>query len=318
MISKNIWINYEAFLRLEKSLSDNTLKAYLNDLRDFESFIDSRNLKYNEVVLSDLQDFVELLATKESKNKSKNNKRDEISDRSRARIISGVKSFYNYCDTDGLIKDNPTELLQQPKLPEYLPDVLSVNEVEAIIRAIDLSEVDKYSGLAVGIRNRAIIEILYGSGLRVSELTEIKLSQMMLDEQFMKIIGKGNKERLVPLSNPAIVAIKQWILEREKLPIQPKKDDYLFLNRRGNPITRHMIFQIIKDLAYKAEITKNIGPHTFRHSFATHLIEGGANLRSIQQLLGHSSIVTTQIYTHIGMHTMRDEILRYHPRNQQK
>lgn len=309
MISKNIWINYEAFLRLEKSLSENTVKAYLSDLREFEKFLDSCNLKYNEVRLSDLQEFIQSIIEVRS---------DEISDRSRARIISGVKAFYNYCDIDGLIKNNPTELLQQPKLPEYLPEVLSIEEVEAIIGAIDLSEVDKYSGLAVGIRNRAIIEILYGSGLRVSELIDIKLSQMILDEEFTKIVGKGNKERLVPLSKPAIRAIKQWKLEREKLPIQPKKEDYLFLNRRGNPMTRQMIFQITKDLTTKAEIKKSVGPHTFRHSFATHLIEGGANLRTIQQLLGHSSIVTTQIYTHIGMHTMRDEIMKYHPRNRQK
>ena len=275
----------------------------MRDLAAFEVFMEDLGLEYNTVKLEDLQRFIESLAVL------------GISERSRARIISGIRAFYRYCDIDGILKNNPTELLDQPKLPIYIPDVLSVEEVKRIIESVDLSEVDKYSGLAVGLRNRAIMEMLYGSGLRVSELLGIRLSQLAMGEDFCKILGKGNKERLVPISTEAKKAIGYWIVEREKLPIKYRQDDVLFLNRRGAKMTRQMIFQIIKTSVEKAGITKIVSPHTFRHSFATHLLEGGANLRVIQQLLGHSSIVTTEIYTHIDMRMMREEILKFHPRN---
>lgn len=302
-IPKSVINSYKVFLRLERAMSPNTEEAYLRDLRAFENYLVERSIDYKTAQLADFKLFIEQL--------------DEIgiSPRSRARMVSGIKSFYRFCIIDRILQHDPTELLEQPKLPLYLPDVLSVEEVERIIKAIDLSEIDRYSKLNIGHRNLAIVEVLYGSGVRVSELINIKLSGINLNERFMRIVGKGNKERLVPISEAAARALEHWFIIRNVLKIRPKQEDYLFLNRRGTRMSREMVFRIIKQLTDKAEIDKCVSPHTFRHSFATHLLEHGANLRAIQQLLGHSSITTTEIYTHTGINYLRDEIMAFHPRN---
>ena len=287
---------YKAYLKLEKGLSQNTIDAYLRDLKTLEEYFSSINLNYKTAQISDLQNFIIQLTDL------------GISERSRARIVSGIKSFYKFSEIESLVAANTAELLEQPKLPLYLPDVLSIEEIEKILDSIDLSKPE-------GHRNKAIIEVLYGSGLRVSELTNVKISDINFDDNFMRITGKGGKERLVPLSDASVKAIKFWKQDRNLLKIKPKQEDFLFLNRRGNQLTRVMIFIIIKDLVKIADINKQVSPHTFRHSFATHLLEGGANLRIIQQLLGHSSITTTEIYTHIGINYLREEVMKFHPRN---
>jgi integrase/recombinase XerD len=223
-------------------------------------------------------------------------------------MVSGIKQFFKFCLLDKLLESNPAELLEQPKLPKYLPDVLSIEEIDRMIAAVDLSKRE-------GHRNAAMLETLYGSGVRVSELVNIKLSEVYFDEKYVKITGKGNKQRLVPLSEHTIKATGFWLKDRNLMQIKPKQEDFLFLNRRGSQLTRAMIFEIVKSTAKLAGIDKTISPHTFRHSFATHLLEGGANLRAIQQLLGHSSITTTEIYTHIGIKFLKEEILKCHPRN---
>jgi integrase/recombinase XerD len=231
-----------------------------------------------------------------------------IAVRSQARIVSSIKSFYHYLIYDESIEEDPTELLEMPKIGVHLPEVLSVEEINDIVSCIDLSKKE-------GQRNRAIIETLYGSGLRVSELVNAKLSNLFLSDEYMRIEGKGKKERLVPLSKEGIKQIKLWLMDRSQLEIKKGAEDYLFLNRRGTPLTRVMIFTIVKNLASDAGIVKRISPHTFRHSFATHLLEGGANLRDIQQLLGHESILTTEIYTHINVKYLQETIMKCHPRN---
>jgi len=231
-----------------------------------------------------------------------------IQPRSQARIISGIRSFYRFLLIDNQIDNDPTELLESPKLPAQIPEVLSVKEIDAIINAIDLSHPQ-------GQRNAAIIETLYGSGLRVSELVNLKLSNIYFKEKYMKVEGKGSKERLVPLSEAALRAIELWRRDRNLLDVKKEAEDFLFVNRYGRQLTRVMIFTIVKQLAKAANIQKEISPHTFRHSFATHLLEGGANLRAIQQLLGHESILTTEVYTHINMKFLRQEIMQKHPRN---
>jgi len=299
-IPNSVTQRYFAFLKLEKSLLENTFKAYKHDLKILDDFLPKHLIHYNEVTIDHLRtllkDIADLCAT-------------DICVRSQARVISGIKSFYKFCVIDKLLDNSPAELLEQPKLPLYLPEVLSVEEIEKIIAAIDLSQ-------PMGHRNVAIIETLYGSGLRVSELVNIKLSNIYFDEKYMIISGKGGKQRLVPLSDNTIEQINFWLSDRNLITIKPKHEDFLFINRRGAQISRSMIFKIIKQLAKDAGVRKKISPHTFRHSFATHLLEGGANLRAIQQLLGHSSIITTEIYTHISMEFLREEIISYHPRNQ--
>ncbi len=302
-IAKSVVDSYKVYLRFQRAMSDNTVESYMRDLRTVEKYFDTNAIDYKSATLSNLQCFIADLAD------------IGICPRSRARIISGIKSFYKFCISEKIIDIDPTELLEQPKLPSYLPDVLSVEEVERIIAAIDLSETDKYSNLNIGHRNLAIVEMLYGSGIRVSELVNIKISNINFEENFMKILGKGKKERLVPISESAIRALAHWLTVRNTLQIKPKQEDFLFLNRRGSHITREMVFIIIKRLTDKAGIDKSVSPHTFRHSFATHLLEHGANLRAIQQLLGHSSITTTEIYTHTGINYLRDEIMAFHPRN---
>lgn len=290
---------YHSFLLLEKSLSSNTIEAYESDLQRYLDFVSDNKLDYLKVQYDDLRKFVAALSDL------------GISDRSQARIISGIKSFYKFLVYNETIEDDPTELLEMPKIGSYLPQVLSVDEIDSMEDCIDMSKKE-------GHRNRAIIETLYGSGLRVSELVNIQLSNIYFDEEYMKVTGKGDKERLVPLSKESVKQIKDWLIYRNELEIKKGYEDFLFLNRRGAPLTRVMIFTIIKDLASKAGIEKNISPHTFRHTFATHLLEGGANLRDIQQLLGHESILTTEIYTHLNSDYLRESIMKFHPRNQQE
>lgn len=290
---------YHSFLLLEKSLSSNTIEAYESDLQRYLDFVSDNKLDYLKVQYEDLRKFVATLSD------------IGISDRSQARIISGVKSFYKFLVYNETIEDDPTELLEMPKIGSYLPQVLSIDEIDSMEDCIDMSKKE-------GHRNRAIIETLYGSGLRVSELVNIQLSNIYFDEEYMKVTGKGDKERLVPLSKESVKQIRDWLIYRNELEIKKGYEDFLFLNRRGAPLTRVMIFTIIKDLASKAGIEKNISPHTFRHTFATHLLEGGANLRDIQQLLGHESILTTEIYTHLNSDYLRESIMKFHPRNQQE
>lgn len=287
---------YHSFLMLEKSLSKNTIEAYERDLEKLLVYLDDAKISYKEAKLEHLRDFIVDLSDL------------GISPRSQARIISGIKSFYRFLQYDEHLEEDPTELLEMPKTGRHLPEVLSLEEINTIISIIDLSKPE-------GQRNRAIIETLYGSGLRVSELIHLKISNMYVDEGFMKVEGKGSKQRLVPLSHESLKQIKSWMIHRNTLAIKKGHEDFLFLNRRGTKLTRVMIFMITKDLAEQAGIKKNISPHTFRHSFATHLLEGGANLRAIQQMLGHESILTTEIYTHMDVEFLRDTILRFHPSN---
>lgn len=297
MIPKDVCDDYHGFLKLEKSLSQNTLLAYESDLLKLSQFFDDNGVNYISASLNDLRSFVATLSDV------------GISVRSQARVVSSVKSFYRFLIYTDRLEDDPSELLELPKLALHLPEVLSVQEINDIVNSIDLSK-------KTGHRNRAIIETLYGSGLRVSELCDLRISNLRLEEQFMKVFGKGGKERLVPLSSESIKQIRFWLQDRAvKYCPQPKCEDYLFLNPSGRNLSRIRIFQIIKDLCRDAGIQKTISPHTFRHSFATHLLEGGANLRDIQQLLGHASIRTTEIYTHIDGAYLRDTILRFHPRN---
>ncbi|HQO48165.1 MAG TPA: site-specific tyrosine recombinase, partial [Paludibacteraceae bacterium] len=271
---------YKAYLLLEKSLSPNTIEAYLKDVNMLLVYLNEAHISPKEATIEHLRDFIIELADL------------GIQPRSQARIISGIRSFYRFLLIDNQIDNDPTELLESPKLPAQIPEVLSVKEIDAIINAIDLSHPQ-------GQRNAAIIETLYGSGLRVSELVNLKLSNIYFKEKYMKVEGKGSKERLVPLSEAALRAIELWRRDRNLLDVKKEAEDFLFVNRYGRQLTRVMIFTIVKQLAKAANIQKEISPHTFRHSFATHLLEGGANLRAIQQLLGHESILTTEVYTHI-------------------
>lgn len=288
---------YRTYLKLEKSLSPNTIESYLRDLRKLESFSENPPMKVSS---SDLDEFLYQYA------------KENFAPRSQARLISSVKSFFNYLQWEEWRADNPAELLETPKLGMKLPDTLSEKEIDQLIAQIDLS-------LPEGERNRAILETLYGCGLRVSELTELKLSDLFFEENFIRVIGKGNKQRLIPISNYTIKFINIYRNEiRVHIPIQKGFEDYLFLNRRGKKLTRVMIFTIIKQLTEKAGIRKKISPHTFRHSFATHLLKNGADLRSIQMMLGHESITTTEIYTHLDDTMIRKAVLKYHPRNSEK
>lgn len=287
---------YVQYLKLEKSLSSNTLDAYQTDLKKLLHFLEGENLTFSDVMLEHLQQFTAGLHD------------IGIHPRSQARILSGIKSFFHFLILADYRKDDPSELLEGPKIGFKLPEVLTVEEIDNIIAAIDLSKNE-------GQRNRAMLETLYSCGLRVSELCGLKLSDLYFDEGFIKVEGKGGKQRLVPISPRAIKEIKYWLLDRSRLPIKKGAEDFVFLARRGNPISRIMVFHIIKELAVEAGITKNISPHTFRHSFATHLLEGGANLRAIQCMLGHESIATTEIYTHIDRNMLRSEIIEHHPRN---
>jgi len=286
---------FRQYLLLEKSLSSKTVEAYIHDISKFQQYLGSGK-RLERAKFSDLQSFMIFLYD------------HKIGSRSQARIISGIKAFYHYLLFENIIKADPTELLESPKIGRHLPTVLSIPEVESIINAIDLSFTE-------GLRNKAIIEIMYGCGLRVSEVLNLRISQLYFRDDFIRVIGKGNKERIIPIGNTAQKAIDLY-LEGSRKTIQIKKgfEDYLFLNRRGKKLTREMIFIIVKELAEKAGITKVISPHTFRHSFATHLIDGGADLRAVQEMLGHESITTTEIYTHLDREYIKSTLALHHPR----
>ena len=287
---------YHLYLKLEKALSDNSIEAYERDLLKLETYLADLHVKAEDASNEILRDFIIEIASL------------GIHPRSQARVLSSIRSFYHFLIYKNKRDDDPTELLESPKIGMRLPEVLSVKEIDRIIEAIDLSK-------AEGQRNKAIIETLYGSGLRVSELINIELSKIYFAEGYMLVEGKGSKQRLVPLSPQSIRQIELWKVDRNLLRVKKGSEDVLFLNRRGGKLTRAMIFTIVKELAAMAGIRKNVSPHTFRHSFATHLLENGANLRAIQQLLGHESITTTELYTHIDVHFLRDTILEFHPLN---
>lgn len=281
---------------LERGLSNNTREGYLNDVKKLLNYLNENNLSLKDVSLDHLHNFIATLHDL------------GISSRSQARIISGIKSFFRFLKLENHINTNPTLLLESPRVGRKLPEVLSIEEIDEMISCIDLSANE-------GQRNRAIIETLYSCGLRVSELINLEINKIFLEEEYIVIKGKGNKERIVPISPTAIHEIKLYLDDRRHLDIKPGEENILFLNRRGRRLTRVMIFYIIKQLAELANIRKEISPHTLRHSFATHLLEGGANLRAIQQMLGHESISTTEIYIHIDRTRLREEILSFHPRN---
>jgi integrase/recombinase XerD len=290
---------YLLYLKLEKSLSENTVGAYMLDFQKLNAYLVEARVDAKDATLDILRDFIVEVSTL------------GIHPRSQARLLSSIKSYYRFLIYRNLIEIDPTTLLESPKIGLKLPEVLTVEEIDAIIAAIDLSKPE-------GQRNKAIIEVLYGSGLRVSELVGLRKSNMYIDEGYMLVEGKGSKQRLVPLSPQAVKQLEFWEMDRHLLTISKGVEDILFLNRRGGQLTRAMVFTIVKDLAQRAGIRKNISPHTFRHSFATHLLENGANLRAIQQLLGHESITTTELYTHVDVHFLRKTILDYHPLNQTK
>lgn len=293
-------INKKGFLlhlQLEKSLSSNTLLAYGQDLDKLIQFLFSKKIDKNpsDITLQELQQFIKWIAEL------------GMSERSQARIISAIKAFYKYCLQEEITKKDPTELLSAPKLKKSLPDTLTFEEIESIIHQIDLSKPE-------GMRNKALLETLYSCGMRVSEIIQLKKSNLYLDIGFVRVIGKGDKERLIPIGTEAIKFLQIYLQEiRVHVAIAKGAEDIVFLNRRGNKLTRVMVFYIIKDLAKKANIQKNISPHTFRHSFATHLVEGGADLRAVQEMLGHESITTTEIYTHLDRSFLRDTLRKFHP-----
>lgn len=292
----NVVRSYQRYLKLQRGFSANTLDAYQRDLQKLLDYLAQEGKSVQEVKLEDLQHFTATLHD------------IGIHPRSQCRILSGVRSFFRFMEMDGWREDDPSELLESPVLGEHLPEVLSAVEVDMLENSIDLSKWE-------GHRNRAIIEVLFSCGLRVSELVNLKLSSLYIDEQFIRVMGKGSKERLVPISPKAIRELNNWFIDRNLMKVKPGEEDYVFLNRRGAHLTRTMILIMIKQQAVEAGITKTISPHTLRHSFATALLEGGADLRAIQAMLGHESIGTTEIYTHIDMSTLRQEILEHHPRN---
>lgn len=289
--------HFRAYLQLEKSLSDNSTEAYLHDIEKLTDYLrDNGDAKSpGDISLKDLQGFVQWVADL------------GMTPTSQARMISGIRAFYKYCLLEDIVKEDPSLLLQSPKMKRALPDVLDFTEIENIIGQIDLSKPE-------GARNKAILETLYSCGLRVSEVVNLRISQLYLDVGFIRVTGKGDKERLVPIGSSAIKHLTIYLNEiRVHISVKPGNEDIVFLNRRGQQMTRVMIFLIIKDLVQKAGIKKTVSPHTFRHSFATHLIEGGANLRAVQEMLGHESITTTEIYTHLDREFLRKTLEQFHP-----
>lgn len=290
---------FKSYLKLERSLSANTIESYLHDVHLLEQFfeITEEKISPDKVDLKNLKSFINHI------------NKIGLADYSQARIVSGLRAFYKYLQMEDAINYDPTELLESPKLRRKLPDVLTIEEINLLLAAIDLSKDE-------GIRNRAILETLYSCGLRVSELINLKISNLFFDVDFIKVVGKGNKERLIPIGGHAKKQIKLYRDHvRKQIDITTGQEDFLFLNRRGNKLSRVMIFIIIKELAEKINLKKAISPHTFRHSFATHLVEGGADLRAVQEMLGHASITTTEIYTHLDRDYLRSTILQFHPRS---
>lgn len=290
---------YVRYLRLERGYSENTVEAYTHDIDYLLNYLRNENLKTEDVKLDNLENFAAVIYE------------FGIASSSQARILCGVRSFFKYLVISGILKDDPAELLEAPTVGEHLPEVLSTEEIDRMEAAIDLSKWE-------GQRNKAIIELLFSCGLRVSELVNLKFNDIFERDKFLRIIGKGDKERLVPISESALHEIKLWLYDRNLMKIKPGEQDYVFLNRRGAHLTRTMILIMIKRTAEEAGITKTVSPHTLRHSFATELLKGGADLRAIQEMLGHENIKTTQIYTHIDITTLREEILTHHPRNKRK
>lgn len=286
---------YARYMRLERNASRNTMVAYLHDLNYLTAYCHQQEISLEDMRLEDLERFAAGL-------------HDRVSARSQARILSGVRSFYRFLQLDGHIKDDPTELLPSPQIGQHLPEYLSLEEVDMLENSIDLSKWE-------GQRNKAIIEVLFSCGLRVSELVNLRLSDLFLEERFVRVIGKGDKERLVPISGRAIKELRYWLMDRDRMRVKPGEEDYVFLNRRGAHLSRVMILIMIKKQAREAGIQKTISPHTLRHSFATALLKGGADLRAIQEMLGHEDIGTTEIYTHMETSDLRREILEHHPRN---
>lgn len=297
--SEKIIIKYRQYLKLEKGLSENTVQAYLTDLDKLMAYLTLEGIDYTEVTLEHLEHFSAGLHD------------IGIHPRSQARILSGIRSFYQFLLLEDYIEQDPCELLESPQIGKHLPDVLTVEEIDTLIGQIDRSTRE-------GQRNCAILETLYSCGLRVSELCNLKISDLYLNEGFIKVEGKGNKQRLVPISPRAVSELKNYFLDREQGLIKPGYEDFVFISRFGKNISRIMVFHIIKELAAAIGLKKSISPHTFRHSFATHLLEGGANLRAIQCMLGHESIGTTEIYMHIDRTLLRQEIIEHHPRNRKK
>ncbi len=296
---QSLYRGFKSYLRLERSLSANTIEAYLRDIEKLHQYFLSvePDKKVAEISREDLKNFIVWI--------------NELGmlPPTQARTLSGIKTFFKYLIIEDIIQSDPSALIESPKLSRKLPDTLSILEINNLIDAIDLSKTE-------GMRNKAMLEVLYGCGLRVSELTELKISNLHLDIDFIKITGKGNKERLVPIGSEAIKFLEIYLKEnRVHIKIKPGKEDFVFLNKRGNPLSRVMVFIIIKGLAEKIGLKKSISPHTFRHSFATHLIEGGADLRAIQEMLGHESITTTEIYTHLDRDFLRQTITQFHPRS---
>ncbi|WP_010420994.1 site-specific tyrosine recombinase XerD [Anaerophaga thermohalophila] len=290
---------FKNYLKVEKGLSDNSIHAYITDLLKLVQFLKEKgyDVSPEQVKLDHLKEMMEWVNDK------------GISPRTQARIISGIKSFYKYLLIEEKVDKDPTALLETPKVGRKLPEILSVEEIDTIINAVDTKKPE-------GQRNKAILETLYSCGLRVSELIDLKISNLFFESGFVKIEGKGSKERLVPISTKAIKEINLYLSEyRRNLRIHPDHEDILFLNRRGKKLSRVMIFTIIKNITRKLGLEKNISPHTFRHSFATHLIDGGANLRAVQEMLGHESIITTEIYTHLDKEYLKNTIIQYHPRS---
>jgi integrase/recombinase XerD len=289
---------FKSYIQLEKSLSPNSVEAYQRDIQKFVNYLETEKLQLNadEIQLKHLEGFVKAISEL------------GFDAHSQARILSGIRAFYKYLMIEDIVQANPTELISMPKLSRKLPDTLSVEEINALLDSIDMST-------AEGTRNRAMLEVLYGCGLRVSEMTNLKISDLFLDVDFIKVVGKGDKERLVPIGSQAVKFIKMYReTTRIHVPVKKGEEDMLFLNRRGSRLSRMMVFMIIKDCARKIGLKKTISPHTFRHSFATHLIEGGADLRAVQEMLGHSSITTTEIYTHLDRDFLRSTIMQFHPR----
>ncbi len=296
---KGIVKAYVRYLKLQRNMSGNTLDAYQRDLRKLLDYLEREQKDIRDVTLHDLEHFSAGLHD------------IGIHPRSQCRILSGIRSFFRFVQLDGYRDDDPTELLESPQIGDHLPEVLTTEEVDRLEASIDLSKWE-------GHRNRAIIEVLFSCGLRVSELVNLKLSDLYIDEEYVRVMGKGSKERLVPISRKAIDELKNWFYDRNLMKIKPGEEDFVFLNRRGAHLTRTMILIMIKSQAKDAGIQKTISPHTLRHSFATALLEGGADLRFIQALLGHEDIGTTEIYTHIDTSTLRQEILEHHPRNMKR
>lgn len=298
-VNGQIITKYKQYLKLEKSLSENTISAYISDLEKLLHYLEEENINFTDISLENLEHFSAGL-------------RDiGIHPRSQARILSGIRSFFHFLLIEDYIQQDPSELLESPQIGKHLPDILSVEEIDSLISAIDRSTKE-------GQRNCAILETLYSCGLRVSELCNLKISDLYFNEGFIKVEGKGSKQRLVPISQKAINEINNYFISRNEGLIKPEYEDFVFISRFGKNISRIMVFHIIKELAEKTGLKKSISPHTFRHSFATHLLEGGANLRVIQCMLGHESIGTTEIYTHIDRSKLRDEIINHHPRNNKK